>query len=76
MSLVAAKKKYGTTNRVEMVERAVNGKFDDKTKRWVLRQSNALLSKTPRRIWQRKSPSKQRARSSSPGIYEGATALG
>lgn len=41
LSLVQAKKKYGTTNRVEMVERAVNGKKDAETGRWVLKQSNA-----------------------------------
>lgn len=39
ISLEQAKKKYGTTNRVEMVERAVNGKKEGT--KWVLRQSNA-----------------------------------
>ena len=58
MSLVAAKKKYGTTNRVEMVERAVNGKFDDKTKRWVLRQSNAPVIKNTSQNMAEKKPVK------------------
>jgi len=41
MSLEQAKKKYGTTDRALMVERAVNGTFNKETKKWELRQSNA-----------------------------------
>ncbi len=41
MSLEQAKKKYGTTDRALMVERAVNGTFNKETKKWEVRQSNA-----------------------------------
>lgn len=41
LSLEQAKKKYGTKNRPEMVERAVNGTFNKETGKWDMRQSNA-----------------------------------
>lgn len=41
LPLDKAKKKYGTTDRPTMVERAVNGKLNKQTGKWELRQSNA-----------------------------------
>jgi hypothetical protein len=41
LPLEKAKKKYGTTDRPTMVERAVNGKLNKETGKWELRQSNA-----------------------------------
>jgi len=45
MPLEKAKKTYGTKNRPEMVERAVNGKINKETGNWELRQSNAPVIK-------------------------------
>jgi hypothetical protein len=45
MSLEQAKKKFDTTNRIEIIQRAVNGKFNKETGRWELRQSNAPVIK-------------------------------
>ena len=45
MSLEQAKKKYGTTNRNEIAERAVNGVFNPATKAWEMRRSTAPVIK-------------------------------
>lgn len=60
LSLERAKKKYGTTNRVEMIERAINGKFNKETGKWDMRQSNAPVIKNTTQNQIEKKPVKTR----------------
>lgn len=60
MSLADAKKKYGTTDRAVMVERAVNGKFNKETGKWEMRQSNAPVIKNTTQNQVEKKPVKTR----------------